>query len=82
MSFRVNDQLLLPWSPKYTISTERAADILGVSRDSVERMIEDGTLKAYKARLNVPNSPWKVSYDSLLEYIEKLHRENGLEKRF
>lgn len=82
MSFRVPDQLLLPWSPKYTISVSRVAEILDVSRDTVERMIEDGTLKAYKARKNSSTSPWRISYDSLLEYIDDLHKANGLAKRF
>ena len=82
MTFRVPDQLLLPWSPKYTISVARAAEILDASRDTVERMIEDGTLKAYKVRKNSPTSPWRISYDSLLEYVDEMHKTNGLEKRF
>ena len=81
MMFRLPDQLLLPWSPKYTISTDRAADILGCSRDTVERMIEAGELKAYKLRPS-PTSPWRINYDSVIEYLEGLHERNGLEKRF
>jgi excisionase family DNA binding protein len=82
MSFRVPDQLLLPWSPRYTVSATRAAEILDVSHDTISRMCEDGTLKAYKVRPDKPSSPWRISYDSLLAYVEKLHERNGLEKRF
>jgi excisionase family DNA binding protein len=81
MSFRSPDQLLLPWSPRYTISSSRAAEILDVSVMTVTRMIEDGTLKAYKVR-NKPNSPWHINYDSLVAHIESIHQRNGLEQRF
>lgn len=80
--FRVPDQLLLPWSPRFTISTARAADMLDVSIQTVTRMIEDGTLKAYKMRPDKVNSPWRVNYDSVIAHIERIHSENGLEKRF
>jgi hypothetical protein len=45
-------------------------------------MIEAGTLKAYKLNPDKPTSPWRVNYDSVIEHIERIHRENGLEKRF
>jgi excisionase family DNA binding protein len=79
---RPPDQLLLPWSPRYTISMQRAAEILDVSKQTIGRMIEEGELKAYKARPDKSNSAWRVSYDSLLAHIEKIHTQNGLEKRF
>lgn len=79
--FRVADQLLLPWSPKRTISTSRAAEALDVSIQTVCRLIEEGALKAYKVRPGT-NSPWRVSHDSLMEYCERIHVDNGLEKRF
>jgi excisionase family DNA binding protein len=80
--FRIPDQLLLPWSPRYTISVAHAAKMLDCSMDTVCRMIEDGTLQAYKMRPNKPNSPWRVNYDSVISHVEKLHEKNGLEKRF
>jgi excisionase family DNA binding protein len=80
-NFRVPDQLLLPWSPRYTISTARVCEMLGVCTSTVCEMIEDGTLKAYKVR-NKPNSPWRINYDSVVAYIEEMHKTNGLEKRF
>jgi excisionase family DNA binding protein len=79
--FRVPEQLLLPWSPRQTISTAHAAEMLDVSPDTVLDMIEDGTIKAYKMR-DKRNSPWRVSYDSVLAHLDHIHLENGLEKRF
>lgn len=81
MSFRHPDQLLLPWSPRYSISTARAADILAVSIQTVTRLIEDGTLKAYKVR-DKANSPWRINYDSLVAHIEAMHERNGLDRRY
>jgi excisionase family DNA binding protein len=81
MAFRTPDQLLLPWSPRLTVSTRRVAEILGVCVDTVCAMIEDGTLKAYKVR-DLPNSPWRVNYDSVVAYVESMHKKNGLEQRF
>lgn len=79
--FRILEQLLLPWSPRHTISVKRAMEMLDVSKDTVIRMIEAGELKGYKVR-EAKTSPYRVNYDSVVEYIEKLHERNGLEKRF
>jgi excisionase family DNA binding protein len=80
--FRIPEQLLLPWSPRSTISVKRAAEMLDVSHDTICDMLQDGTLKGYKVRPNIANSHWRVNYDSVVAHIEKLHEENGLEKRF
>jgi predicted site-specific integrase-resolvase len=80
--FRIPDQLLLPWSPRYTISAAHAGEMLDVSINTICRMIEDGTIKAYKTRPDKANSPWRVNYDSVIAHIERIHKENGLEKRF
>jgi excisionase family DNA binding protein len=82
MNFRPSDQLLMPWSPRYSISTARAAEILDVSIQTVCRMIEDGTLKAYKVRPDKRNSPYRINYDSLTAHIETIHQRNGLDPRF
>jgi excisionase family DNA binding protein len=79
--FRPPEQLLLPWSPQHTISVTHAAEILDTSINTIHRLIEDGSIKAYKVRQK-KTSPWRVNYDSLLEYIEELHKIHGLEKRF
>jgi excisionase family DNA binding protein len=79
--FRVPEQLLLPWSPRLTVSAEHAAKLLDVSVWTVGRMCQSGELKAYKMRER-RNSPWRINYDSLVGYIEQVHAEHGLEKRF
>jgi excisionase family DNA binding protein len=80
MNFRHPDQLLLPWSPRVTVSTSRVAEILNCSDNTVVRLIEDGSLKAYKLR--GASSPWRINYDSLMAYIGRIHDQNSLETRF
>jgi excisionase family DNA binding protein len=80
--FRVPEQLLLPWSPRTTVSTQHAAELLDVSVMTVLRMCESGELKAYKVRPDRPKSPWRINYDSLVAHVEKIHKEHGLETRF
>jgi excisionase family DNA binding protein len=78
-NFRVPDKLLLPWDPRESISTIRAAEILDCSRNFVLTLIESGTLKAYRLRRG---SPYRINYKSLLEYVERVHEEAGLDPRF
>lgn len=80
--FRPPEQLLLPWSPKNTISVAHAAEMLDVNEDVVYKMIEAGELKAYKVRPDRAKSHWRVNYDSVIEHIQKMHQANGLETRF
>jgi excisionase family DNA binding protein len=80
--FRPPEQLLLPWSPKNTISVTHAAEMLDVCVDVVYRMIEDGSLKAYKVRPDKAKSPWRVNHDSVIAHIKRIHEMNGLETRF
>jgi excisionase family DNA binding protein len=80
--FRPPEQLLLPWSPKNTISVTHTAEIMDCSNNTVIRMIEDGTIKAYKLHPKKITSPWRVNYDSVIEHIKNIHEVNGLETRF
>lgn len=80
--FRIPEQLVLPWSPKRTISARHAASILDVSLQTICRMLEAGELKGYKVRPSKNTSPWRVNYDSLVAHLELIHEQNGLEKRF
>jgi excisionase family DNA binding protein len=80
--FRVEEQLLLPWSPRATVSTAHAARLLDVSIRTIMRMCESGELKAYKVREGKTSSPWRINYDSLVAHLEKIHKEHGLETRF
>lgn len=79
IGFRVPEQLLLPWSPRTTVSVTHAAELLGSSESTILRMIEAGELMAYQLR---KRSPWRINYDSLLSYVERIHKEHGLETRF
>jgi excisionase family DNA binding protein len=56
-------------------------DMLDVSAQTVIRLIEDGSLKAYKVR-DKATSPWRINYDSVIAYIEAMHQRAGLDTRF
>jgi excisionase family DNA binding protein len=81
VKFRIPTQYLMPWSPQHTISVAMTAEMLSVSEDTVLRMIEEGEIKAYKLRKK-RNSPWRVNYHSVLGYVDRMHDEHGLDKRF
>jgi excisionase family DNA binding protein len=58
-----------------TISPTRAGQLLGCSRATVIRMIEDGTVKAYRLRTR----GWiHVDYDSFCELIRKSKSEPAI----
>jgi excisionase family DNA binding protein len=78
-TFRIPEQLLLPWSPQKTISVQRVAEMLDCSHDTVARMIEEGALTAYRLR---ERSPWRVYYDSVLDYLDRVHSVAGLDPRY
>jgi excisionase family DNA binding protein len=78
-NFRVPEQLLLPWHPRQSVSVQRVAEILDVSHDTVVRLVEAGAIKAYQLR---PRSPYRIFYESLLDYIERVHSDAGLDPRF
>jgi excisionase family DNA binding protein len=80
-SFRVPEQLLLPWHPKKTVSVAWAAEKLDASKGLVLRLIEEGRLKAYRLR-DGSTSPFRINYDSFIGYLEEIHRDNDLEQRF
>lgn len=80
--FRVPEQLLLPWSPRATISVTRVAQMLDCSERTILRMIEAGDITAYQLRPGVAGSPWRVYYESVLLHLRKIHREAGVEPRF
>ncbi len=81
-TFRVLDRLLLPFSPRSTVSATRAAQALDVSVRTVARMCESGELKAFKIRGGKSSSPWRINYESLVAHVERIHKEHGLAKRF
>ena len=79
---RVPDGLLLPWDERKTISAARAADMLDCGRMTILRLIERGDILAYQLRPGVAGSPYRINYDSVLKYLEKIHDEAGLQPRF
>jgi hypothetical protein len=79
--FRIPEQLLLPWHPRHSLSVARVAEMLECSPDTVTRYIEEGLLKAWRRRQK-PGSPYFVLYESVIEFVEKIHAENGIEPRF
>jgi hypothetical protein len=44
-------------------------------------MCQSGELKAYKLR-NLESSPWRISYEAVISYLEAMHGRAGLETRF
>jgi hypothetical protein len=82
MNFRHPNQLLLPWSPRFSVSVRYVAEkMLCVSVKTVCSMCQSGELLAYKSR-DLKNSPYHVNYDSVIACLEKMHKRAGLEKRF
>ena len=64
-------QQLLPWSPSLTVSTNEAAQRLGISYDTVRDMCKRGELQSWPIRPNVKGSPYRVSKDSLELFIAR-----------
>jgi excisionase family DNA binding protein len=60
-----------------TMRPAQAAEYLGISRDTVIRMVEEGILRGYRHR---PGGWWKVSKASVLEHERKLSEQAGVEK--
>ena len=75
MRFRQPDDKLLPWPMSQSINVARAATMLGCSSSTVLNMIEEGRIRAYKLRPDRAHSPWRIEYDSVLAYINRLERQ-------
>ena len=54
----------MPESARPTVTTEEAAEILGVSRTTIPRLIKRGDLDAYKL-IPATNSPLRIYRDSI-----------------
>ncbi len=63
------------------LTLREAAEILGVSRDTVQRRVADGSLPAH--RTSPGTGWWRVSLDDLCDFVAEQHRaarvELGLE---
>jgi hypothetical protein len=79
MIFRVPDDQLLPWPPRESISVARAGRILGCTPKIVRNLIEEGAIRAYKIRPNLPKSHYRIQYGSVIAYIEQIRRQSLLD---
>ena len=69
------NQYILPWSPGRTISTEEAGDMLGVTSETIRKMIDEGELEAVRIRPRKVKSPWRVFRESVLNHRACIARE-------
>jgi hypothetical protein len=49
---------------------------------TVLRLIQRRDILAYQLRPGVAGSPFRISYDSVLKYLAKIHDKAGVEPRF
>ena len=55
------------------ISVETAAEIAKCSRNTIRRLIESGSVDAWRL---TPRSPWRVDRDSLQRYLDRARRND------
>lgn len=79
IKFRPSNQLLLPWHPGRSISVSKAAKLLGCSTSTVLRLIQSGDIQAYKLNFKKENSPYRVRFESVYKFVEKLREHNGFD---
>jgi len=63
-------KLGLPFQKTQEIDVERARKILGVSKWTMRRMLENHLIRAYRARDK--RGSWRIEYSSVVEYCDKL----------
>jgi excisionase family DNA binding protein len=80
--FRIQEDLLLPFSPRETVSVDAVCRMLSCGRFAVRKLIEEGKIEAYKIRPHSRTCAYRINYNSVVRYLEEVHRESGLEKRF
>lgn len=65
-----NPRQLSLFTSSHEIDVQRAARLLSTTCRNVRRMLESGKLAGYQ--LNPPHGWWKISYDSVVAYINKI----------
>ena len=78
----VTDRLgqgLLPWAPGRTLSTAQAAQRIGISEDTMNRMCEAGEIEAYRLRPKNPRSPWRIPRHAVEKHIGSILEEFSIE---
>jgi excisionase family DNA binding protein len=61
----------------YEIGVSRAARLLSASLDDIYKLIDTGAIKAYRLH---EGGWWKISYDSVIAYRNKIRRQFGLDE--
>ena len=65
-------QGVFAWSPGATISTQQAANMLGVSDDTVRDMCESNELESFVRRPDKKGSPIRVLKESVHRHMAKV----------
>jgi excisionase family DNA binding protein len=65
-------QLPLRFTNSPTISVSRAARIIKCSPQTVRRLIEEGSLHAYRFTMI---GWWNIYFDSVVAYLDRLHAD-------
>jgi excisionase family DNA binding protein len=63
-------KLGLPFQKTQEIDVERARKILGISKQTMRRMLENHLIRAYRAKDK--RGTWRIEYSSVVEYCDKL----------
>jgi excisionase family DNA binding protein len=74
-----NPRQLSLFTSSYEIGAPRAARLLNTSVDTVKRLIESGELQAYKLH---EAGWWKVSYESVVAYRNKIRQKYALDEPY
>jgi excisionase family DNA binding protein len=73
---------MLPRSPLFVgsveIGTRQAARMLNTSVDTLMRLVESGEIQAYQLH---EGGWWRVSYDSVIEYRNRISEKYALGQR-
>lgn len=63
-------KLGLPFQKTQEIDVERASSILGVTKSTMRRMLDNHLVRAYRAKDK--RGTWRIEYSSIVEYCDKL----------
>ena len=77
--FRIRNQYMLPWSPSASVSSSRAAEMIGTSQTTIRKLIEEGSIRGYKLRPHKKTSEYRISVESIAAYMRKVAEEFDLD---
>jgi excisionase family DNA binding protein len=73
------EQMQLPFPSSQNISVRRAAKMISCHFNTVYRLIDRGDLYGYQL---TPGGWWKISYDSVVQYLHELRKRYPLGGQF